>query len=373
VRNGRSRRDITEEWATGVRGRRDPASGDTTRTRAFRRGHDVVVPVIIRHVHVIIRHFHVCAGGTVLDPIGGTHHHRGTPGRRRGRYLLHLRDANTDIPSAGQWSLPGGHPEAGESLDEAIARELREEAGLHIPGLKPFAFVEDDVRYGERDGRSPGRVLVYVGRWTGDPAALPLTEGIMLRWTDVEQVRRLTMDPWTTAVLDHHRATAGAPRRADRPLPVLRVHRPGGKTVPNVIGVHLYLERNGETLLGLRHPDSAYAPNEHHFLAGHCEQESARACLVREAGEEAGLVIDAADLEFVHAVHVLDAPGARPRMQLVFRARHWVGEPRVLEPDKCLDWGWWPVDRLPENTVTYTRAAIEGIRRGRPYTELGWS
>ncbi|MFG3026651.1 NUDIX domain-containing protein [Streptomyces sp. NPDC048254] len=31
-----------------------------------------------------------------------------------GRYLLHLRDANKPIPSAGLWSLPGGHPEPGE-------------------------------------------------------------------------------------------------------------------------------------------------------------------------------------------------------------------------------------------------------------------
>jgi 8-oxo-dGTP diphosphatase len=54
----------------------------------------------------------------------------------------------------------------------------------------------------------------------------------------------------------------------------------------------------------LRHPDSAYAPSEYHFLAGHCERESA----------VAGLVIRAEDVELVHAVHVLDAPGRRPRL-----------------------------------------------------------
>jgi 8-oxo-dGTP diphosphatase len=286
-----------------------------------------------------------------------------------GQYLLHLRDANKNIRSAGQWSLPGGHPEDGESLGVTIARELREEAGLRIPGLLPFAVVESV----HADERPTERVLVYVGRWDGDPATLPLTEGIMLRWTDAEQIRRLSMDPGTTAVIDHHRAGPGAQRRADGPLPVLRVRGAGPKTVPNIVGVHLYLERNGEILLGLRHPDSAYAPNEHHFLAGHCEQESARACLIREAREEAGLVIDSSDIEFVHAVHVLDAPGARPRLQLVFQARRWAGEPRLLEPDKCVGWGWWPADALPENTVGYTRAAIEGIRHGRAYTELGWS
>ncbi|CAM5348275.1 NUDIX hydrolase [Streptomyces aurantiogriseus] len=286
-----------------------------------------------------------------------------------GHYLLHLRDAHKNICSAGQWSLPGGHPEPGENLDAAIVRELREEAALHIPGLVPFAAVEtlDD------GDRPPGRVQVYLGRWNGDPAALPLTEGIMLRWTPPEQLPWLTMDARTTAVIRHHQADPHAHQHTDGALPVLRVRSIGTKTVLNVVGVHLYLERDGKILLGLRHPDSSYAPSEHHFLAGHCEQESAVACLIREAKEEAGLVIAAEDVEFVHVVHLLDAPGMQPRMQLVFRARRWQGEPQVLEPDKCVSWGWWPADALPEPTVAYTRAAIDGIRHGRPYTELGWA
>jgi hypothetical protein len=84
-------------------------------------------------------------------------------------------------------------------------------------------------------------------------------------------------------------------------------------------------------------------------------------------------VIAAEDVGFVHAVHLLDAPGAQPRLQLVFRARQWQGERQVLEPDKCVSWGWWPVGALPEPTVAYTRAAIDGISHGRPYTELGWT
>ncbi|MFJ8165503.1 NUDIX domain-containing protein [Streptomyces sp. NPDC096136] len=147
----------------------------------------------------------------------------------------------------------------------------------------------------------------------------------------------------------------------------------GGTSVPHIVGVHLYLEHEGQVLLGLRHPDSAYAGGTHHFLAGHCEQESAVACLVREAQEEAGLVIDPADVELAHVVHMVDKPGDQPRVGFVFRARHWTGTPEVREPDRCVSWGWWPADALPEPIVPYTRAAIEGIRAGRPYTELGWT
>jgi 8-oxo-dGTP diphosphatase len=35
-------------------------------------------------------------------------------------------------PAAGKWSVPGGLVELGESLQEAIAREVREEVGLEV-------------------------------------------------------------------------------------------------------------------------------------------------------------------------------------------------------------------------------------------------
>lgn len=94
---------------------------------------------------------------------------------------------------------------------------------------------------------------------------------------------------------------------------------------------------------------------------------------MREAEEEAGLGIDPGDVELVHVVHVVDEPAGRPRVQLVFRARRWRGTPEVREPDRCLSWGWWPADGLPDPVVPYARAAIEGIRSGRLYTELGWA
>jgi 8-oxo-dGTP pyrophosphatase MutT (NUDIX family) len=47
---------------------------------------------------------------------------------RSGGYVL-LRRAPGDR-FAGQWELPGGTVEPGESLEQALARELREEAGL---------------------------------------------------------------------------------------------------------------------------------------------------------------------------------------------------------------------------------------------------
>lgn len=47
----------------------------------------------------------------------------------KGALLLVRRDRE---PARGQWSLPGGRVEWGESLREAVAREVREETGIEI-------------------------------------------------------------------------------------------------------------------------------------------------------------------------------------------------------------------------------------------------
>ncbi|MBV9023605.1 MAG: NUDIX hydrolase [Streptomycetaceae bacterium] len=282
-----------------------------------------------------------------------------------GQYLLHLRD-DRPICDPFVFSLLGGAPENGESPEMAIVRELKEEAGLDIPDLVPFGLVG-----------SPGRrIQVFLGHWDGDAAALPLSEGILVHWFDYDKLPDLKLSPGTRKIIDKHRA-----HLTNRPHPSA-VHDPTAATTalelpdrrrarPSGVGGHLYLVVDGRVLLGKRSPTARFAPSTWHALAGHLDDgESVRSCVAREACEEAGLLIAEGELDLVHVVHLRE--GNTTLMEMFFRPRRWVGEPQLREPDKCTEWKFFGLDALPEDLVPYTRAALEGIAAGRPYTELGW-
>ncbi|MEU0723693.1 NUDIX domain-containing protein [Streptomyces sp. NPDC006140] len=290
----------------------------------------------------------------------------------RGEYLLHLRDYFPGrIWEPGMWSLLGGGREPQDAtLEHTVRRELAEEAGLHIADLTPFG-----TEYASDDAGATVSIGIYAGRWNGDPRELHLTEGVMLAWFAPDDLHRLRIAPSTSDLVRRHAAghpVGTAPQSGPSSHDERHPASPHG-TVLNVIGVHLHLERpDGKVLLGLRHPDSTFAPSTWHALAGHCEQENAVTCLIREAREEAGLHIERQDVELVHVVHHIDKAGDRPRMGLFFRARTWSGEPELREPDKCTQWKFWDPAALPDNVVPYTRQAISKIQNGELYSETGW-
>jgi 8-oxo-dGTP diphosphatase len=50
----------------------------------------------------------------------------------KGEFLLYLRDNKPDIPFPDYWDLIGGHVEEGETPEEALVREVKEELNIDI-------------------------------------------------------------------------------------------------------------------------------------------------------------------------------------------------------------------------------------------------
>ncbi|AXE83276.1 hypothetical protein C5746_39355 [Streptomyces atratus] len=153
----------------------------------------------------------------------------------RGEYLLHLRDAYKTICDPGTRYQVDGGPEPGETLDEAIAREIPEETGLILPGVTPYTSAQ-----AHGPNVTEGNIQVYTARWDGAAHDLPVSDGITFAWFDVATMEQLPMYPWAHEVIKAHHAEHPAPQV---PGPRDGTGQGGAGAVKNEIGAHLFLER----------------------------------------------------------------------------------------------------------------------------------
>lgn len=101
----------------------------------------------------------------------------------QGRVLLMQRLPGKHL--AGKWEFPGGKLEAGETIVQALVRELREELGIEVLASTPLISIP--WRYPEKTVRLHA---LRVTEWRGEPRA---REGHPLRWVDACAMDAATM------------------------------------------------------------------------------------------------------------------------------------------------------------------------------------
>jgi ADP-ribose pyrophosphatase YjhB (NUDIX family) len=103
-------------------------------------------------------------------------------------------------PRKGEWSLPGGKVQLGESLVEATRREIKEETGLDVE-VGPIIEVFDRIH---RDDKARVRyhfvIVDFVCRGVGGTLRAG-DDASDVAWVTADEVERYGINPHAAAVL----------------------------------------------------------------------------------------------------------------------------------------------------------------------------
>ena len=115
-----------------------------------------------------------------------------------GRVLLQRR------VDSGNWSLPGGVMELGETLGAAVVRETREETGLDVELTRIVGVYTDPrhvIAYADGEARQEF-VVVFAARVLGGQLAVS-TESTEVAWVDPADIPNLQMHESVRLRLQH--------------------------------------------------------------------------------------------------------------------------------------------------------------------------
>ena len=245
------------------------------------------------------------------------------------------------------WVPPGGGVQDREEVARAAAREVLEETALAVE-VERLAYIDDLVISGTRQCK-----FWFLARRTGGeidvtaPAARAehiveaafLSQGQMRGKLVFPEVVR--EDFW------RHREAGFAALRFLGVRDAVIAAPPALEGAPKPrsvgIGVGVLVVREGKVLLGRRR--GSHGAGTWSAPGGKLDYgESIEHCARRELAEETGLELGPAELGPYTNDVFTDGPHYVTALVI---ARGAMGEPRVMEPDKCEGWAWFAWDQLP--------------------------
>lgn len=110
------------------------------------------------------------------------------------------------------------------------------------------------------------------------------------------------------------------------------------------VGINVFVIRQGKLLLGKR--KTVFGAGTWGLPGGHLEdREEMTVAAARELKEETGLQAR----QYVFSNIVNQPNQAQHYIQIGFIAYEVEGEPELMEPDRCEQWEWFLLDKLPTN------------------------
>jgi 8-oxo-dGTP diphosphatase len=116
-----------------------------------------------------------------------------------------LLEQRKNEPSKGKWSVPGGLVELGESMEEAVIREVKEETGLEVYEPR-LVDVVNYVSFGERGAVMYHFVIVdyLVTVGSGKPKAA--SDAAALKWVPFNELEEYDLTASFRQFFERNRA-----------------------------------------------------------------------------------------------------------------------------------------------------------------------
>lgn len=90
-------------------------------------------------------------------------------------------------PKDGEWSLPGGAQELGETILQALTREVQEETGLTIKVVALIDVIDAIIPDKDGDIRNHYTLIDFAARWVGGDARAG-DDVTAVRWVTLEEI-----------------------------------------------------------------------------------------------------------------------------------------------------------------------------------------